>query len=41
MKALSPNEGTIELVHMMGKGQAKYICNRQLSLSEQFDMLVA
>ncbi|MGF9760143.1 IS6 family transposase [Microvirga sp. 0TCS3.31] len=31
--------GGIEMVHMMRKQQAKYACNRQLSLSEQFDML--
>jgi putative transposase len=31
----------IEMVHMMRKQQAKYACNRQLSLSEQFDMLAA
>jgi putative transposase len=29
----------IEMVHMMRKQQAKYACNRQPSLSEQFDML--
>jgi putative transposase len=33
--------GGIEMVHMMRKQQAKYACNRQLSLSEQFDMLAA
>jgi hypothetical protein len=31
----------IELVHMMRKQQAKYACDRQLSLSEQFEMLAA
>jgi putative transposase len=31
----------IEMVHMMRKGQANYARNRQLSLSEQFDMLGA
>jgi transposase-like protein len=31
--------GGIELVHMMRKQQAKYACNRQPSLSQQFDML--
>jgi transposase-like protein len=33
--------GGIELVHMMQKGQAKYACNRRLSLAEQFDLLAA
>jgi transposase-like protein len=33
--------GGIELVHMMHKGQAKYACNRRLSLAEQFDLLAA
>jgi putative transposase len=31
----------IEMVHMMRKGQAKYACNRQPSLVEQFSILVA
>jgi transposase-like protein len=31
----------IEMVHMMRKQQAKYACNRQLSLAEQFDRLTA
>jgi putative transposase len=31
----------IEMIHMMRKQQAKYACNRQPSLSEQFDMLAA
>jgi len=29
----------IEMVHMMRKGQAKYACNSNLSLAEQFDRL--
>jgi transposase-like protein len=29
--------GGIEMVHMMRKQKAKYACNRQLSLAEQFD----
>jgi transposase-like protein len=33
--------GDIEMVHMTHKQQAKYACNRQLSLSEQFDTLAA
>jgi putative transposase len=33
--------GGIELVHMMRKGQAKYACNSNLSLAEQFETLVA
>jgi transposase-like protein len=33
--------GGIEMVQMMRKQQAKSACNRQLSLSEQFDMLAA
>jgi transposase-like protein len=33
--------GGIEMVHMMRKGQAKYACNRQPSLAEQFDLLAA
>jgi transposase-like protein len=31
----------IEMVHMMHKQQAKYACNPQPSLAEQFDMLAA
>ena len=33
--------GGIEMVHMMRKGQAKYACNSNLSLAEQFERLVA
>jgi transposase-like protein len=33
--------GGIELVHMMRKGQARYACNSDLSLAEQFEMLAA
>jgi transposase-like protein len=33
--------GGIEMVHMMRNGQAKYACNRQPSLAEQFDLLAA
>jgi transposase-like protein len=33
--------GGIELVHMMRKGQAKYACNSDLSLAEQFELLAA
>jgi transposase-like protein len=33
--------GGIEMVHMMRKGQAKYVCNSDLSLSVQFETLVA
>ncbi len=33
--------GGIEMVQMMRKQQANYACNRQLLLSEQFDMLAA
>jgi transposase-like protein len=33
--------GGIELVHMMRKGQAKYACNPQPSLAEQFERLAA
>jgi transposase-like protein len=29
----------IELIHMMRKQQAKYACDRQLSLAEQFHLL--
>jgi hypothetical protein len=29
------------MVHMMRKGQAKYACNQQLSLAEQFEQLAA
>ena len=29
----------IELIHMMRKQQAKYACNRQLSLAKQFNIL--
>jgi len=31
----------IELVHMMRKGQAKYACDSQLSLAEQFERVAA
>jgi putative transposase len=33
--------GGIEMVHMMRKRQAKYACNSNLSLAEQFDRLAA
>ena len=33
--------GGIELIHMMRKQQAKYACNQQLSLAEQFERLAA
>jgi transposase-like protein len=33
--------GGIEMVHMMRKQQAKYACNRQPSLAEQFGLLAA
>ena len=33
--------GGIELIHMMRKQQAKYACNQQLSLAEQFGQLAA
>jgi transposase-like protein len=33
--------GGIEMVHMMRKQQAKYAHNRQPSLAEQFERLVA
>ena len=33
--------GGIKMIHMMRKGQAKYACNSNLSLAEQFDMLAA
>jgi putative transposase len=33
--------GRIEMIHMMRKGQAKYACNQQLSLAEQFHLLAA
>ena len=33
--------GGIELIHMMRKQQAKYACNRPLSLAEQFNRLAA
>jgi transposase-like protein len=33
--------GGIEMVHMMRKGQAKYACRSQLSLAEQFALIVA
>jgi transposase-like protein len=33
--------GGIEMVHMMRKGQAKYVCRSQLSLAEQFNILAA
>ncbi len=33
--------GGIEMVHMMRKGQARYGCNRQLSLAQQFDLRAA
>jgi transposase-like protein len=33
--------GGVEMVHMMRKQQAKYVCHRPLSLAEQFDRLAA
>jgi transposase-like protein len=33
--------GGIELIHMMRKQQAKYVCSQQLSLMEQFHLLAA
>jgi transposase-like protein len=33
--------GGIELVHMLRKQQAKYVCSQQLSLAEQFHLLAA
>ncbi|KLK90920.1 integrase [Microvirga vignae] len=33
--------GGIEMIHMMRKQQAKYACNAQPSLAEQFDLLAA
>jgi putative transposase len=33
--------GGIELIHMLRKQQAKYACNRQLALAEQFHLLAA
>ncbi len=33
--------GGTELVHMMRKGQARYACNSDLSLAEQFEILPA
>jgi transposase-like protein len=32
--------GGIEMIHMSRKGQAKYACNSNLSLAEQFERLV-
>jgi putative transposase len=31
----------IEMIHMMRKGQAKYVCKQRQSLAEQFDLLAA
>jgi transposase-like protein len=33
--------GGIEMIHMMRKQQAKYACNRPLSLADQFEQLAA
>ena len=33
--------GGIEMIHMMRKGQAKYVCDPALSLAEQFERLTA
>ena len=33
--------GGIELIHMMRKQQAKYVCSEQFSLAEQFHLLAA
>jgi putative transposase len=33
--------GSIEMIHMIRKQQAKYVCNRRPSLAEQFDLLAA
>jgi transposase-like protein len=41
MKSAGAILGGIEMVHMMRKGQAKYACNSNLSLAEQFERLTA
>jgi transposase-like protein len=33
--------GGIEMIHMLRKGQAKYVCTLQSSLAEQFELLAA
>jgi transposase-like protein len=33
--------GGTEIIHMMRKQQAKYACNQQLSLADQFERLAA
>ncbi|MBO1910273.1 DDE-type integrase/transposase/recombinase, partial [Microvirga sp. 3-52] len=33
--------GGIEMIHMLRKGQAKYVCTLQSSLAEQFERLAA
>jgi transposase-like protein len=33
--------GEIEMMHMLRKGQAKYACNSNISLAEQFEFLAA
>jgi transposase-like protein len=33
--------GGIEMIHMLRKGQAKYVCTQQSSLAEQFERLAA
>jgi putative transposase len=33
--------GGIERIHMMRKGQAKYACNREHSIAEQFELIAA
>jgi hypothetical protein len=33
--------GGIEMIHMMRKQQARYACNPQPSLAEQFELLAA
>lgn len=33
--------GGIEMIHMLRKGRAKYVCTQQSSLAEQFERLAA
>jgi transposase-like protein len=41
VKSARATLGGIEMIHMLRKGQAKYVCPQQSSLAEQFERLAA
>ena len=40
-KAITAAHAILSGIEMMHKGQAKYACNQELSLAEQFELLAA